>query len=54
MCWCPPKALHASLASMLPFAPNRVGWTHASGRVHTRTFAMWGAGITFCGVPVLL
>jgi len=34
----------------LQLPPSRVGWTQAYGRVHTWTFALWGARLTFCGV----
>jgi len=34
----------------LQLPPSRVGWTQAHGRVHTWTFALSGARLTFCGV----
>jgi len=34
----------------LQLPPSRVGWTQAYGRVHTWTFTLWGARLTFCGV----
>jgi len=35
----------------LQLPPSRVGWTQAHRRVHTWTFALWGARLTFCGLP---
>jgi len=32
----------------LHLPPSRVGWTQAYGRVHTWTFALWGARMTVC------
>jgi len=37
-------------ANPLQLPPSCVGWTRAHGRVHTWTFALWGARLTFCGV----
>jgi len=34
----------------LQLPPSRIGWTQAYRRVHTLTFALWGARLTFCGL----